>query len=453
MTLAMSAWKRARPWAGAFLAAERRILAVRHSGEGNTLVRFLNPGLAIVILVLTVNAIFLAPAVSAQETDPVPIIGRSAIVIDATTGSILYEDNATERLAPASLTKIFTSYFAIETTPLQRRMTVEKADLVGEASAGLNAGDNLSFETLLHGLMLVSGNDSAMTIARNVGESQSPSALDGVASFMEYVNSRLRALGIVDTQLVNPHGLDENGHFSTARDIAAITMLALQTEPDFLRVVSSPGYNGEGYQFAQRNQLIGNYPGALGGKTGITDDAGYCLMGIAQRDGRTIISVVLGSTSDAWYSDVMALLDRGFATPTTTAQPVISLAPTAPSVSLASTSSGLEGMTVMAADAEAHRVTTASGATSWHVLRWPIGTVLAMIVALVCVIQGRALIELQKRPRARGLHPRRRPQRAPQRHVRPVLTNETQPFATLGSPRYTSHPIRTRDAWSGSVGD
>lgn len=386
------------------------------------------------------------PFASATTSDPA-IDGKSAIVIDADSGAILYQYNANERLAPASLTKIFTAYFAIDATPLQRRMTVVKDDLVGEASAGLNAGDNLSLETLLHGLMLASGNDAAMTIARNVGQSHAPSGLNGVNSFTDYMNSRLAAMGLTNTRMANPHGLDAPGHYSTAHDVAAMTMLALQSEPDFLRIVSSPGYSGEETSYAQRNQLIGNYPGAIGGKTGITDDAGYCLMSIAHRDGRTLISVVLGSTPDAWYADSMALLDHGFNTPATGAEPVVSLSsPQTPSM-FAAAAGSMQGFALQAAgtDTISVRPDVVSSAGTWNFIRWPLGAFLGMIVALVVAIQMRALVELQKRPRAHGMRPRTaRPRSAAP--ARPRL-DETQPFTTY---RNWEMPARS---WSPGVGD
>lgn len=400
-------------------------------------------------------ATLLPTRVDASEGDP-EIAGTAAIVIDAETGSILYEDNAGERLAPASLTKIFTAYFAIDATPLQRRMTVVKDDLVGEASAGLNAGDNLSLETLLHGLLLASGNDAAMTVARNVGTSHAPSGLNGVSSFTSYVNGKLTGLGLTDTHLANPHGLDEAEHYSSAHDIAAMTMLALKTEPDFVRILAAPGYSAEGVTFDQRNQLIGNYPGAIGGKTGITDDAGYCLMSIAQRDGRTLISVVLGSTADNWYTDSMALLDHGFGIPTSTAIPSVSLIQDAPSALTSSAAPSAQSMELQAAGTDTISVRPAlAGTSTWPVLRWPVGAMLSMLVALVVAIQGRALIELQKRPMARGMRPRRK-------HARPVVTagrhanrtpsrtpqpHETQPFTTA---RGWEVPAQS---WSPGIGD
>ena len=411
--------------------------------------------LLLVTLTIALVPVPFIPVVSAQQAD-LQIEGKSAIVVDVDTGTVLFEKQAHERLAPASLTKIFTAYFAIESTPLQRRMSVVKSDLVGEASAGLNAGDNLSLESLLHGMLLASGNDAAMAIARNLGESQHPSGLNGVTSFTEDVNARLAELGLSSTRYVNPHGLDAFGHESTAHDIATITLLALQTEPDFLRILASPGYHGEGTSFVQQFQLFGYYPGTIGGKTGLTDNAGYCLMALAHRNGRTIMSVVLGSTADAWYGDSVALLNRGFDTPVSAAQPSLQRSADlpAPATNLAAGSIQTLAIQTAAPDAISIRPAVGTQASSWHILRWPIGAVLGGMVALVTFVQIRALAELQKRPRAAGRRPRAgRPVR--QRTIsppvrRPVAMRRrqfTEPFV----------PVHVWDvpgrSWSAGIGD
>ena len=421
--------------------------------------RNLGIGLLIVTLIFGSLLTLTFPSAVASSPGEPAIVGERAIVINANTGAILYEKNANERAAPASLTKLFTGLFAIENTPLQRRMAVIKDDLVGEASAGLEPGEDLSFETLLHGLMLASGNDAAMAIARNVGASESPSALNGVTSFINAANERLESLGLRDTHLVNPHGLDDEGHYSSARDIAAITMLGLQTEPDFLAALSSPGYINDGHQFTQTNQLLGNYPGAIGGKTGITDDAGYSLMGIAQRDGQTIVSVVMGSTPDAWYTDVMTLFDHGFATLAipghAEGRPIITLASPQPMAAMASQPAVAQTLALHATGPHAASVRSISarGDTPWHIWRWPLGATLGMIVVLVCSVQTRSLIELQKRPRRRGRRPgvaRSQPLYAPDSRQQP--SGETQPFATIGAWDY-SRSSAGHTIWSGSVGD
>lgn len=421
--------------------------------------RNLGIGLLIVTLIFGSLLTLTFPSAEASSPGEPAIAGESAIVINANTGVVLYEKNANERAAPASLTKLFTGLFAIENTPLQRRMSVVKDDLVGEASAGLEPGEDLSFETLLHGLMLASGNDAAMAIARNVGASESPSELNGVTSFIHDANGRLKSLGLQDTQLVNPHGLDADGHYSSARDVAAITMLGLQTEPEFLAAISSPGYINEGHQFTQTNQLTANYPGAIGGKIGITDAAGYCLMGIAHRDGQTIVSVVMGSTPDAWYTDVMTLFDHGFATLAVPGhaegRSVITLANPQPVAALASQPAIAQTLALHATGAgvASVRSVSAAGDTPWHIWRWPLGATLAMIVVLVCAVQTRSLIELQKRPRRRGRRPgvaRPQPRRAPASTRQP--SGETQPFTTINAWDYSRSASR-HTVWSGSIGD
>jgi serine-type D-Ala-D-Ala carboxypeptidase (penicillin-binding protein 5/6) len=396
-----------------------------------------------------------SPRVAAQEPD-VPIEGKSAIVVDVDTGAILFEKQSHDRLAPASLTKIFTAYLALESSPLQRRMGVVKDDLVGEASAGLNAGDNFSMETLLHGMLLASGNDAAMTIARNLGESKDPSGLNGVTSFTSYANSRLEELGLTGTRFINPHGLDAPGHESTAHDIAAITLLALQTEPDLMRILASPGYQGEGTSFAQQFQMFGIYPGTVGGKTGLTDDAGYCQMSIAYRDGRRILSVVLGSTAGSLHADSVALLDRGFSTPVSGDQHGLlhSAGSAAPLTSMASGSIQALAIQTLASDGISIRPVDGARASSWHILRWPIGAVLGGMVALVTIIQLRALIELQKLPKATGRRPR--PDRSMRHRTaspparRPVQLDRrqlTEPFAAV---HVWDAPGRS---WSAGIGD
>lgn len=419
--------------------------------------------IGICLLVVTVALATLLTAsgqANAVATGAEPaIVAERAIAINAGTGAILFERNATERAAPASLTKLFTALVAIESSPLQRRMSVAKDDLVGEASAGLQAGENLSFETLLHGLMLASGNDAAMAVARNVGESQSPSELDGVTSFINAANQRIADLGLRDTNLVNPHGLDAGGHYSSARDIAAITMHGLRSEPEFLSAISSPGYIAEGHHFVQNNQLIGNYPGAAGGKTGITDDAGFCLMGIAHRDGRTVITVVLGSTPEAWYSDAMALFDHAFATPAapglTASKPGITLADAETIVSPVQRQTTVSQLQIQPAGLDASSVRSASwsSATPWRLWRWPVGATLAILVVFVCAVQARALAELQKRPLARGRRPRvARPQASHAKVARYRSPAETQPFTTIGAWNYARR-TSGHTVWSGSAGD
>jgi D-alanyl-D-alanine carboxypeptidase len=254
-----------------------------------------------------------APLATAQEITEPDVVAARAIVVDAHTGDILYDKRANDPAPMASLTKLFTAFVAIETTPLDRPMTVNDSDLVGEASMGLSAGESIVFETLLHGMLLPSGNDAAHAIARNLGAQPGDTDVQATQRFIDRANARVATLGLHGTRLANPHGLDEDDHFSTARDIAGLTIYALEHEPAFAATISADVYEGDGHAITNTNRLLGAYDGLIGGKTGVTDNAGYCLMQVAERDGRRIVAVLLGSNSDAWYADAEALLDYGFA--------------------------------------------------------------------------------------------------------------------------------------------
>jgi D-alanyl-D-alanine carboxypeptidase len=269
---------------------------------------------AAVLAAIVACLLAIQPAGSAaQEIVEPDIVAERAIVVDATTGDILLDHGANEPVAMASLTKLFTAFVSIESTPLDRQMTVADYDLVGEASMGLSSGEVLSFETLLHGMLLPSGNDAATAIARNLGARTGDSDSEAAQRFIDRANARIATIGIHNTHLVNPHGLDADGHYSTARDLAALTIYALNHEPTFASVISTPEYSGEGHHVTNTNRLLGSYEGLIGGKTGVTDNAGYCLMQVAEQNGRRIVVVLLGSTPEYWYADAEALLDYGFA--------------------------------------------------------------------------------------------------------------------------------------------
>ncbi len=239
------------------------------------------------------------------------ITAQYAVVVDADTGSILYDKSKDTPTAPASLTKIFTAIYALEAAPLDRKLTVDQSDLVGESSMGLRAGETVSLKTALYGMLLPSGNDAAMTIAQNLGAEPGDTPQQSVERYVGWVNEMAARLGLSNTHLLNPHGLDQPGHETTARDIAAITMYALKN-PEFRRIIATPYYTGDGHEMYQVNRLLGNYQGLIGGKTGITDNAGFCLVEVAERSGHTIIAVVMHSTDAAWYQDATTLLDYGF---------------------------------------------------------------------------------------------------------------------------------------------
>lgn len=226
----------------------------------------------------------------------------SAILVEQSTGRVLYEQNADERRLIASITKIMTALAALEHGDLGAAYTVTAEDMAEGSSMYLQPGDQLTLEELLYGLMLSSGNDAALAVAHCVsGE---------LADFVALMNETAESLGMADSHFANPNGLDAEDHYSTARDMARLTCRALENE-DFRRIVSSSSVTiGERY-LANHNKLLRTYPGCLGVKTGYTKAAGRTLVSAAQRDGMTLICVTL-SDGDDWR-DHAALLDWGFA--------------------------------------------------------------------------------------------------------------------------------------------
>lgn len=268
-----------------------------------------------VVILAIVAGFVLTPvsfaSVQAAESDDTPIVAKNAVVVDADSGEVLFQQGMHEQVAPASLTKIFTAIVALESAPLDSEMVVDEYDLVGEASIGVSQGDELTMETLLHGLMLTSGNDSAMTIAREIGSLPADTPQESISRFMDRVNGMVERLGLSNTTLLNPHGLDQDGHVSSASDIAAMTMYALDN-PVFVDLISTPYYSGHGREFYNANEFLDVYPGLIGGKTGVTSESGYSLVQAAERDDNTVIAVLLGSTQESWYADAEYLLNRGF---------------------------------------------------------------------------------------------------------------------------------------------
>ncbi len=265
-------------------------------------------------LILIATTISLAPAAPLGQVPPEPEIGaRAAIVVEYPSGRILYSRSAHDRLAPASTTKILTAILAIEYGKLQDVVTVNEADLVGESSMGLVSGEQQTFHELLYGLLLPSGNDAAEAIARSLGEkstSGDPTLAQPVARFVAMMNARVTQLGLENSHFVNPHGLDMEGHYSSAYDLASLSWYALHL-PVFNEVVSQFDHDSPGHALLNTNEMLTRYPGADGIKTGWTDAGGLCLVTSATRDGKRLISVVLNAPH--WYTDSTVLLDYGFA--------------------------------------------------------------------------------------------------------------------------------------------
>lgn len=232
----------------------------------------------------------------------------SAILIEAETGAVISEKNADERRAMASTTKIMTAILTIEAGDLDREFTVDSyAIMVEGTSMGLRQGDRVSRRDLLYGILLPSGNDAANAAAVSVGGS--------INSFVHMMNEKAARLGLENTHFVTPSGLDADGHYTTARDLAAIAAYAMKNET-FREIVccsskklefGNPPYSRTLYN---SNKMLANYEGAIGIKTGFTDNARRCLVSAAERNGVTLIAVTLNAPDD--WNDHTKMLDYGF---------------------------------------------------------------------------------------------------------------------------------------------
>ena len=234
----------------------------------------------------------------------------AACVMEMETGRVLFAANPHTRLPMASTTKVMTALLALERGDLQDEVVCsQKAFGVPGTSIYLQAGERLTLEQMLLGLMLASGNDAAVAIAEHIGGS-----IEGFAAMM---NARAAQIGAVNTRFVNPHGLPDDGHYTTAYDLTLIAREAMRNEA-FRRLVStqraSIPWAGRTYdrQLHNKNRLLADYPGATGVKTGFTSKAGRCLVFGAQRDGMEIVGVVLGCGN--WFDEAARLMDGCFET-------------------------------------------------------------------------------------------------------------------------------------------
>lgn len=269
------------------------------------------------LLVLITALLFIAPAV-AQEIPELEVNSKHYIVIDAETGEVFAQRAAHDEVAVASLTKVFTAVEAIESAPLDTTLVTSEDDLLDSNNSlmGFDPGEELRLEELLYGLMLPSGNDAALAIARNLGAEPGDPADDAVQRFVDRVNQRIADMGLSETHLKNPHGWGVPGHYSSAHDLATFTMYAMQY-PEFVKLISTPAYEtAEGFTIRNNNRLLTeiDYPELIGGKTGYDWDAGWCLIEVAERNGNTMISVTLDGyhENNDWYDDNRVLLNYAF---------------------------------------------------------------------------------------------------------------------------------------------
>lgn len=265
-------------------------------------------------IIARTTAVFLAfMAIFAYNTnnakaESVDVSAASAIVLEASTGRVLYEKNAHEKMPMASTTKVMTALVALDYGNLSDVVTVSKnASGVEGSSIWLSAGEKMTLSDMLYGLMLASGNDAAVAIAEHVGGS-----LDG---FVELMNKKAQEIGAYNTHFANPNGLPAEGHYTTAFDLALICARAMQNE-NFCEIVKTQYKTlpWEGHEWDRvvknKNKILWNYEGGNGIKTGYTKEAGKCLTAAAQRDSMQLVSVVLSAPD--MFNDCMALMDYGF---------------------------------------------------------------------------------------------------------------------------------------------
>ena len=242
---------------------------------------------------------------SAAETT---VSAKCAILYEPTTGLVLFEKNADERRPMASTTKLMTALIAAETRDPDGTVTVTaEAVRVEGSSLGLRAGDQLSVRDLITGLLVVSGNDAANVIALTV--------CDSLPAFAERMNRRAAALGMTDTGFVTPSGLDAEGHFTTARDMAKLAAAVLDNPllAEICRMKTATVHIGNPPTprvLTNHNRLLFTYEGTVGLKTGFTKKAGRCLVSAVHKNGITLIAVTLNAPND--WQDHTHLYDAGF---------------------------------------------------------------------------------------------------------------------------------------------
>ena len=244
-----------------------------------------------VILLLLCAALFLGGTVPCHA-DEIGTSATAAILLDADTGAVLYEKNADRQMLIASTTKILTALVALDCGSLQKEITVTVDHMVEGSSMYLK---------LLYGLLLCSGNDAALALA--------DACCGSVDAFVAEMNRKAGEIGMDSSSFANPNGLDAEGHYSTARDMARLAAYAVQ-DPTFVRLCSTIQVSTAGRTMTNHNRLLRSVKGCIGMKTGYTMAAGRTLVTCAVRDGHTLVAVTLQDGND--WADHQALYEYGF---------------------------------------------------------------------------------------------------------------------------------------------
>jgi D-alanyl-D-alanine carboxypeptidase (penicillin-binding protein 5/6) len=265
---------------------------------------------------------FLAPVillftlVSARAVSlPVPpqLAAKAYVLYDYNSRQIIVSQHGNARLAPASLTKLMTAYLTFDalehdTLSLKQNLTVSLAavrNTPGESRMLLAAGQSVTVDDLLHGLIVQSGNDAAITLALNIAGSET--------GFVDMMNKEARRLGMSNTHFTNPAGLPDQQHYSSAADLALLSAAIVRDYPRYYPLFSQREFSFNNVTQANRNRLLWLDPYADGMKTGHTESAGFCVVGSAKRGDHRLIAVLFGADSDALRAtESQKLLNYGF---------------------------------------------------------------------------------------------------------------------------------------------
>ncbi len=270
------------------------------------------------LCILLALCLLLATLSPITHAAPLEVKGKSALLMDIATGTVLFEQNAHEKLAPASVTKVMTMLLimeAIDSGKIGWNDTVttsESAAAKGGSQIYLKVGETMTVTDMVKSIAVSSANDCACAMAEHIAGSEN--------AFVVLMNNRAKELGMNDTNFVNCTGLDDDenakNHLTSAYDIALMSRELMKNHPDiqkFTTIWMDTVRNGE-FGLANTNKLVRFYPGATGLKTGFTSGAGYCLSATAEREGLGLIAVVMGAeTSQDRFAACKQMLDYGFA--------------------------------------------------------------------------------------------------------------------------------------------
>lgn len=263
-------------------------------------------------LTLLLFAPLLTPPASAAPSQPPIMHGRSAALLDGSTGQLLYQYNPAARNYPASTTKLLTALVAVEHGQLNQPITVTPKAVDkpwDSASCYLNANETQPLEYLMYGLLLASGNDCADAIAEGVGNGN-------YDQFITWMNETAQQIGATNSHFANANGLHDPNHYTSAQDLALIAKAAF-SNPTVRKMAGTKSFDWPGKTqngtYYNHDSLLWNYEGTIGGKTGYTEEAGLTLVNAVDRNGLFLIAVVMGyEDKTAEYQDITALLDWGY---------------------------------------------------------------------------------------------------------------------------------------------